>query len=331
MANRCFVDSLAQVSCQKPFSDEWFDTPQVYPGDYARAIEPDVKGLISPAEARRMSKVLRRAVCTSLAALREAKIAVPDAIVTGTGMGCMENSEKFLADMARYGESCLKPTLFMQSTHNTISSLISILLKCHGYNTTYSHKGISFESALLDARLQIKAGTAGNALVGSHDEVTPLMRRIMKSTRPEYAFVSEASVAAVLTSTPSYRNICEIEEVRLFHRPEPEALTAALDRTADSLLLLGVNGNELNDRPYIDLLDILPFAPRALSYKRIFGDNYSSSALAFYAGARILEHGKIPEQMSWRNGRNFTGSPERITILSHSDMTEWSLIRLGKV
>ena len=49
--------------------------------------------------------------------------------------------------MATFGENCLKPSLFMQSTHNTIGSLIGIVLKCHGYNNTYSHEGISFESA----------------------------------------------------------------------------------------------------------------------------------------------------------------------------------------
>lgn len=90
------------------------------------------KGLIVPAEARRMSKILKRTVCTAITALNESDIKQPDAIITGTGMGCMENSEKFLIDLSRFGEQCLKPTLFMQSTHNTISSLTAIILKCHG-------------------------------------------------------------------------------------------------------------------------------------------------------------------------------------------------------
>ena len=117
-----------------------------------------------------MSKILKRTVCTSIDALNKSGIDHPDAIITGTGMGCMENSEKFLIDLSRYGESCLKPTLFMQSTHNTISSLIAIILKCYGYNNTYSHKGISFESALLDAWMQIRSGMIRNALIGAHDE-----------------------------------------------------------------------------------------------------------------------------------------------------------------
>ena len=62
----------------------------------------------------------------------------------------------------------------MQSTHNTVSSMIAIHLGCHGYNATYSHTGASLESALLDAWLQISLGDIDTALVGKFDEVAPL-------------------------------------------------------------------------------------------------------------------------------------------------------------
>ena len=79
MANRCYVNSIAQVSCQKPLSDEWFDSPCIYGDKYVRAQEPDTKGLIVPAEARRMSKILKRTVCTAITALNESDIKQPDA------------------------------------------------------------------------------------------------------------------------------------------------------------------------------------------------------------------------------------------------------------
>lgn len=331
MANRCFVNSLAQVSCQKPLSDEWFDSPCLYTKDYVRAQEPDTRGLIVPSEARRMSRILKRTVSTAITALDISDVKHPDAIITGTGMGCMENSEKFLIDLSRFGENCLKPTLFMQSTHNTISSLIAIILKCHGYNNTYSHKGISFESSLLDAWIQMKGGMIRNALVGAHDEVTPFMDLVMGHTHPEYSFVSEASVSSVLTDNASSNNICEVVDVRLFHRPELKDLADLLDNQSDNLLLLGVNGNPLNDTPYEELIRTLPYKPHTLQYKNIFGDNFSASALSFYVGAKILERQMIPAFLSWRNDKEFTGSPEHITILNHSDDTTWSLIRLKKV
>ena len=277
-----------------------------------------------------MSRILKRTVCTSITVLNESSVKQPDAIITGTGMGCMENSEKFLIDLCRFGERCLKPTLFMQSTHNTISSLIAIILKCHGYNNTYSHKGISFESALFDAWLQIRCGMIRNAMVGSHDEVTPFTALVMARTHPEYALVSEASVSSMLNSVESEDNLCEVTDVRLFYRPDISDIAACLDPTSDTLLLIGVNGKELNDKPYYDLLDSLSYTPHLLQYKNVFGDNFSSSALSFYTGAKILEKQRIPQFLNL--GENcYSGRTDSITILNQSDGTAWSLIRLKRI
>lgn len=331
MLNRCFVNSLAQISCQQPLSDEWFNSPDIHTANYVRAQEPDTKGLIVPSEARRMSKILKRTICTAITALNNSDIKHPDAIITGTGMGCIENSEKFLTDLSTFGENCLKPTLFMQSTHNTMSSLIAIILKCHGYNNTYSHKGISFESSLLDAWIQMKGGMIENALVGGHDEVTPFMALVMKHTHPEYSFISETSVSAILTNNPDSNNICEVVEIKLFHKPDITELTDSLNSQVDNVLLLGVNGNALNDKPYENLLRALTYTPYTLQYKNIFGENFSASALSFYVGAKILEKQTIPTFLSWHNNNEFAGNLDYITLLNQSDDTTWSLIRLKRI
>lgn len=326
---RCFVNSSTQVSCQKPLCNEWMEAPCSYEVNYARAQEPDTKGLILPAEARRMSKILKRTVCTSITALNRSDIALPQAIITGTGMGCMENSEKFLVDLCTYGENCLKPTLFMQSTHNTISSLVAIILKCHGYNNTYSHKGISFESALMDAWLQMRCGTLDNALVGSHDEVTPFMNLVLRHTHPEYGFVSEASMAAVLTTSESPRNLCEVAEVRLLHRPDPAEVAEAIGHT--QALMTGVNGNELNDAPYRSILALLNHSPLLLRYKNIFGDNFSASALGFHAAATLLSTGALPPALLMRQQQAPSAPVQEITLLNHCDGSAWAVVKLRSV
>ena len=125
---------------------------------------------IPPLVARRLSGVLRRALLTSLVTLKRSGIEQPQAIVTGTALGCVEETEKFLRELANDGEGSLKPTNFIHSTHNTISSLIAIHTHCHGYNSTYAHGQRSLESALTDAWLQIALGDLDTALVGWHDE-----------------------------------------------------------------------------------------------------------------------------------------------------------------
>lgn len=329
MANRCFVNSIAQVSCQKPLTDEWFDSPCFYEEAYVRAQEPDTKGLISPGEARRMSKILKRTVSTAVTALKQSSVGQPDAIITGTGMGCMENSEKFLIDICRFGENCLKPTLFMQSTHNTISSLIAIILKCHGYNSTYSHKGISFESALFDAWLQIKSGQINNALVGSHDEVTPFTSQVLAKIYPEYGRITEASVSCVLNNDENVDNLCEIADVKLFYRSDIVEIARYLNGDKDSLILFGTNCVEANDKYYEELVGKLNYTPHLLQYKNIFGDNFSSSAIAFYVGTTILRRGEIPMFLNFDNNV-YKDRPKRITIINCSEGTAWSVIRLTK-
>ena len=151
-------------------------------------LEGAVREYISPGEARRMGKLMKAATITSLRALREAGVETPDAIITATAYGMLETSEKFLFDMLENGEEALSPTLFMQSTHNTLSSAIAIRTKCHGYNVTYSQGKDSLEWALRDARRLIASGKARTVLVGCHDEATPtfqdFLRRMGKPVPP---------------------------------------------------------------------------------------------------------------------------------------------------
>jgi len=137
------------------------------------ADDPDFRQCFTPMEARRMSRLLKRAVWTSQKALEAASLSMPGAIITATDFGSMTQSEAFLGALKRGPEATPRPTDFMQSTHNTISSLIAIRLGCHGCNATYSHQGNSLRSALRDAWMQITLADIDSALVGWFDESFP--------------------------------------------------------------------------------------------------------------------------------------------------------------
>lgn len=247
-------------------------------GEYLRSQDPDFKPFLSPMQARRMGLILKRAIAVSLTALRNAGIECPDAIFTGTGLGCMENTENFLSAMCRDGEEMLPPTYFMMSTHNTISSAVAILLRCHGQNCTYSQKDISFESALLDAFLQLQVGGISNALVGAHDETTPDTYRLLKGTGYFEGIVTaaEASSAFVLSafSTPSavlgtdvaLKNpLCELADVQILHSPT----------NLESVV------NEYNASRVI----------RSSDYFKLFGKCFSTSGLGTYEAAVRIAKG----------------------------------------
>lgn len=278
MTNRIYIRSAAQISVQKPLCEGWMTDPAPCSGPYLRSQDPDFKQFLNPLQARRMGLILKRAIAVSLTALREAGIECPDAIFTGTGLGCMENTENFLSAMCRDGEEMLPPTYFMMSTHNTISSAVAILLRCHGQNCTYSQKDISFESALLDAFLQLQVGGISNALVGVHDETTPDTYDLLKgagyfdgdvtAAEASSAFVLSAfsTPSAVLGTDVALKNpLCELADVQILHSPT----------NLESVV------NEYNASRVI----------RSSDYFKLFGKCFSTSGLGAYEAAMRIAKG----------------------------------------
>jgi 3-oxoacyl-(acyl-carrier-protein) synthase len=225
-----FVLSAKQISMQQPLSEEWIENPIMYEVPFTRSIDPNFKEYVSPIEARRMGRILKRALATSKEALKAAGCDTVDAIMTGTGFGCIENTEFFLDALSIEGEQLLKPTYFMQSTHNTISSLVAIQTKNYNYNATYAHKGISFESALHDAWLQFHLGKIGSALVGCHDEMTETFHSIMKKggvMGQDDERCGEVAVSVVLSNNP-VSQVVEPVEIEIRRSQTPSQSQSAL-------------------------------------------------------------------------------------------------------
>ena len=227
----CYILSAKQISLQQPLTEAWMQEPIAYDVPFARSIDPSFKEYVSPIEARRMGKIMKRALATSKEALKEAGLDSVDAIITGTGYGCVENTEFFLDALSNDGEQMLKPTYFMQSTHNTISSLVAIQTKNHGYNVTYAHKGISFDSALQDAWWQLQLGKIDTALVGGHDEMTETFYHILKKggvMGQDDEMCGESAVSVVLSKAVEPVETPLHNESALRQAQGPQLLTAAL-------------------------------------------------------------------------------------------------------
>jgi F0F1-type ATP synthase membrane subunit c/vacuolar-type H+-ATPase subunit K len=152
------------------------------------AQEPDYAGIIPPMQLRRMSKAVRMGIGAALACLGAAK---PDAIATGTTMGCVQDTEVFLNKLVAQEERMLTPTAFIQSTHNTVAGQIALLTGCRGYNTTISQRGHSFEGAVMSAALYLAEHPEHAILCGGVDELTDtsvaLLQRSGVYTRRPFA------------------------------------------------------------------------------------------------------------------------------------------------
>jgi 3-oxoacyl-(acyl-carrier-protein) synthase len=321
MQKSIYINSIKQISAQQPLTDERFDNPVLYNEQYIRAIDADYKQYFTANEARRFGKILKRALLVSREAMKESGVANPDAIITGTGLGCIENTEIFLDKLVREGEELLNPTHFMQSTHNTIASLVAIDAKCHGYNSTYAHKGISFECALQDAFLQMQSGKIQTALVGAHDEMTPAYFTLLKKAgylgNENQTFAGETAVAMMLSTKKTENTLCEIEAVgkvygdvrfsdmRFSDIRQSEIKNRTIGQSDNrkseignpDYIMVGTNGNPETDKIYFEnCAKLFPNVP-LLQYKTIFGENYTTPAFGVYAAAICLQQGVIPEHL----------------------------------
>ena len=151
-------------------------------------------------ESRRLCALLKTAITVSLTALRDAGIKCPDAIIIGTTHGMMENSEKFLLQMCDSGEQGLSPSLFINSTHNTIAGTLAVKTGCHGYNMTYTGDNACevLELCRKDALMLMRQGKINNALIGYHDETTAAWHDMMSRLTGIDLPVGVTSMAEVL-------------------------------------------------------------------------------------------------------------------------------------
>ena len=304
---KVYIQAAEQISIQNPLSEEWMENPIEYHEPFVKAVNPAFREYISPNEARRMGNLMKRALVTSLKVLKETGIDHPDAIITGTSIGSLDYTEKLLDTLVENGEESLSPTYFMQSTHNTVSSAISIYTATHSYNTTYSHGGVSFELALKDAWMQLYLGQISNALVGGHDEMVESYFELLKKTG--YVGVEgmvpcgECAMSMMLNKQASSENLCELAGVSVFRTKSLANIRKQLALLAEKAgvnleeiqtVMTGVNGNPSNDSLYQPVLDELFPNAKHLSYKQLFGENYTASALGLYAAAHLVKKQGIP-------------------------------------
>ena len=344
----CYILSAKQISMQQPLSEEWMQNPIMYEVPFTRSIDPSFKEYVSPIEARRMGRILKRALATSKEALKSAGCDTVDAIMTGTGFGCIENTEFFLDALSNEGEQLLKPTYFMQSTHNTISSLVAIQTKNYNYNATYAHKGISFESALHDAWLQFRLGKINSALVGCHDEMTETFHSIMKKggvMGQDDEHCGEVAVSVVLSrhceerSNPELTPLCHLTGLKMLHQPTMndlmDAVTTMLQSADRSLadvdyILTGISGNHQSDKAYLAESKTLFGDKPLLKYKHLFGENFTASGLGFYVAAQCLKAGKVPSHLFVNANEATNKQPACILLFNRSDGKDHTLILLEK-
>jgi 3-oxoacyl-[acyl-carrier-protein] synthase II len=342
-----YIQGIGIISIQNTFDHAGFPEPVWYNESYVRCVDPDFKNFINPNEARRMSKVIKRAITSAKASIAESGIEMPDAVISGTGLGCIADTEKFLTAMIDNDEKFLQPTFFIQSTHNTISSQIAINLKCHGHNNTFVHGGISFECALTEALLLFSDNQIKSALVGGYDEMTLTYfkildriglwkkeftgsDRLIESNTPG-TFAGEGSVSVMLASEKSDKSYASIEALEMLYQPGNLELSieAFLNRNGKKvddidLLISGMNGDAQGDLIYRTTAADL-FGKKAHAwYKHLSGEYFTSSGFGLWLAANCIKHRMVPPYVALNSID--AGNLQNVLLVNHYQNKNFSLI-----
>lgn len=280
MIASAYINSMASIH------PEFLDTSQ----EYLKANEPDYKELIkNPALRRRMSRIVKMGVACALKCIGDIPPAGINAIITATGLGCLADTEKFMNNLLDNQEQLLTPTPFIQSTFNTVGAQIAMLCENHCYNMTYVHRGLSFESALLDGLLRLSEGD-WNVLVGAFDEITPTSYDILKRMGTfRKGMAGEGAQFFLLSHAKTEKTLARIAapQHNSFAIPYLESHGLSLDDI--DLFVTGIDLMDTKDRYVREM-----YFPHTsyMAFKEQCGEYQTASAFAVWQTARKLSKDK---------------------------------------
>lgn len=319
--------------------------------EYFQAIEPEYKEIIDPKLSRRMARIIKMGVAASSKSLAAATVSKPEAIVVGTGLGCLQDTEKFLADIIENNENLPSPTAFIQSTHNTIAGQIALVLNCYAHNFTFVQRGHSFECALEDAFLQLEEG-ADNVLVGGVDEITPTVFDILNTSgcvskpserstdenfRTQNPVMGEGASFFVVSNEKTDTAKACIEGMDYFYNPDSvesieihimqflESLNLDLDDI--SAVMVGKNESQQDDKVYTSITNHLFAGKTLLSFKNICGEYFTATSFGVYLASEVLYSQKIENNIFISGIKN--QALKNILLYNHNKGNYHTLILLS--
>ncbi|HWZ22139.1 MAG TPA: beta-ketoacyl synthase chain length factor [Cytophagaceae bacterium] len=327
-----FINGIGVISPQLTFEKDSFSlsSMQTSTSDRLRCVEPDYKNYINPPLLRRMSRMIKMGITAAKICLTNAGVEKPGAIITGTGLGCIEDTEKFIHSIIENGEQLLTPTPFIQSTHNTVGGQIALLLSCHEYNFTYVHRGISFESALLDASMLLSENAADNILVGGIDELTDNSFKLLQQLGlyNQNSKGGEGAAFFLLSGKKTKTSVGKITALRALAGKSDEQIISKKiqDCLVESgktiedigLVLLGDSGNKKTDTIYKTLRNGILKNSSIQPFKKYCGEYHTASSFAVGLATTLL------------NDKTSSNAPSTILIYNNFGGEDHSIILLEK-
>ncbi len=347
---KIYINGSSSISVQPSFQEDYFfDEISEYSENGISVIDPDYKEFIPPMQLRRMGKSMRMAVYAAQKAIQNAGNPKIEAVITGTGEGCLRDSEKFVETLWDNDGGMINPTPFIQSTHNMAAATVALALGCKGYNMTYTNNSNSFESALLDGMLYLHENPTHPILIGGLDEISEKTMAFwntmgyVNSKNPQIPLdlnsettgevISEGTAFLMASSEKSENCLGVISGVQTKFEIEnsKEFILDFLKENEISVndldaIILGINGDSRYDGIYHEVSESIFNQILQVVYKNVLGEFDTASSLAVEIALKIFQNQQLPDILRFNEIQK--NSFQRILIYNQRRGKNHSLILL---
>lgn len=313
-----YIHQHTCISPQQTFNDIQLESLRESVDNQLKAFEPAYEG-IPQGILRRMGKAVRMGVGAAIPILKNTPAI--DGIIIGTANGGLEDCIKFLNQIIDYEEGLLTPGNFVQSTPNAIAAQLGLMTKNKSYNITHVHRGLAFETALIDAAMMAKENPGKNYLLGAVDEISsynfnidyldgwykkePVSNKDLYGSQTPASIAGEGASMFLVNSNPQGASAF-VKGIKTIHSQDEEFIIQEFKKFIQShfpgnqkpdILLTGENGDSRLLKYYSAVELILP-GTNVLRYKHMCGEYPTTSSFACWLSCRLLEQQQIPGHMN---------------------------------
>ena len=352
-----YIQGMGNISPQRTFdNDEFLPEISEYHENVLTAVTPDFKNYINPIQLRRMSRMFKIGLSAAKICAQDAKLDMPDGIITASGYGCIGDTSRFLLEVIGNVEKQLTPTLFMQSTYNSISGGIAMAMKCNNYNTTYVHRGFAFETALQDAMMQITDHPAKRILLGGFDETNegqfkicirtgyhrkePINSLSLFQIEGQGTLQGEGAAFFVVGGEKTEHSYAAISGLQMVYAPKNEddlitpirqLLSAAgLDMKDIDVVINGIGGDTLHDQLSNRVMNSAFDQTQQVVFKHLSGDYCTASSFGMWLGVQMLRFQAVPDAV--KANQLCDGKPlKNILLLNHFRGKNYGIVLLSAI
>ncbi|MGB6153228.1 MAG: 3-oxoacyl-ACP synthase, partial [Pricia sp.] len=203
---------------------------------------------------------------------------------------------------------------------NTVAGQIALGMGCKGHNFNYVHSAISFESAVLDAKMQLENGEAIHILVGGVDELVdhhvnthrlighikqePVETMSVLKSGTKGAVFSEGAHFFTLSSQKRPSCYAELMAIKTFNTLAKDSIQAkaiafltenGIEPDGIDIIILGYNGDVEFDGYYDGLAHGLFKHTAQVCFKHLSGEFDTASGFGFWLANKMLKEQRIPD------------------------------------